>query len=38
VFTAKIEVAAIHDRHLNSRDISKENRVAALTEWRQLVA
>jgi putative transposase len=27
-----------HDRHLNSRDIFKRNRSAALAEWRQLVA
>ena len=26
------------DRHLNRRDIFKENRVAALAEWRQLAA
>ena len=26
------------DRHLNSRDIFKRNRSAALAEWRQLVA
>jgi len=35
--------ASIHnhfnlDRHLNSRDIFKRNRSAALAEWRQLVA
>jgi putative transposase len=35
--------ASIHnhfnlDRHLNSRDIFKQNRAAALTEWRQLAA
>jgi putative transposase len=27
-----------HDRRLNSRDIFKRNRSAALAEWRQLVA
>jgi putative transposase len=27
-----------HDRHLNRRDICKQNRAAALTEWRQLAA
>ena len=27
-----------HDRHLNSRDIFKRNRSAALAEWRHLVA
>ena len=27
-----------HDRHLNRRDIFKQNRSAALAEWRQLVA
>jgi putative transposase len=26
------------DRHLNRRDIFKENRSAALAEWRQLCA
>ena len=26
------------DRHLNNRDIFKQNRSAALAEWRQLVA
>ncbi len=35
--------ASIHnhfnqDRHLNSRDIFKQNRSAALAEWRQLAA
>jgi putative transposase len=35
--------ASIHnhfnlDRHLNNRDIFKQNRAAALAEWRQLVA
>ena len=35
--------ASIHnqfnrDRHLNRRDIFKQNRTAALTEWRQLAA
>ena len=35
--------ASIHnhfnkDRHLNSRDIFKQNRTAALAEWRQLAA
>ena len=35
--------ASIHnhfnqDRHLNRRDIFKQNRAAALTEWRQLAA
>ena len=35
--------ASIHnhfnkDRHLNSRDIFKQNRAAALAEWRQLAA
>ena len=35
--------ASIHnhfnqDRHLNRRDIFKQNRAAALAEWRQLVA
>ena len=35
--------ASIHnhfnlDRHLNRRDIFKQNRSAALAEWRQLVA
>ena len=35
--------ASIHnhfnlDRHLNPRDIFKQNRVAALAEWRQLAA
>ena len=27
-----------HDRHLNRRDIFKQNRFAALAEWRQLAA
>jgi putative transposase len=27
-----------HDRHLNRRDAFKENRAAALVEWRQLAA
>ena len=27
-----------HYRHLNSRDIFKQNRAAALAEWRQLAA
>ncbi len=27
-----------HDRHLNCRDIFKQNRSAALAEWRQLAA
>jgi putative transposase len=27
-----------HDRHLNSRAIFKQNRSAALVEWRQLAA
>jgi len=27
-----------HDRHLNRRDISKQNLGAALAEWRQLAA
>jgi putative transposase len=27
-----------HDRHLNPRDIFKQNRSAALAEWRQLAA
>jgi putative transposase len=27
-----------HERHLNRRDIFKENRAAALAEWRQLAA
>jgi len=27
-----------HDRHLNRRDIFKQNRSAALAEWRQLEA
>jgi putative transposase len=26
------------NRHLNSRDVSKKNRAAALAEWRQLAA
>ena len=26
------------DRHLNRRDIFKQNRAAALAEWRQLAA
>lgn len=35
--------AAIHnhfnqDRHLNCRDIFKQNRAAALAEWRQIAA
>ena len=35
--------ASIHnhfnqDRHLNHRDIFKQNRAAALTEWHQLAA
>ena len=35
--------ASIHnhfnqDHHLNRRDIFKQNRVAALAEWRQLAA
>jgi putative transposase len=35
--------ASIHnhfnrDRYLNSRDIFKQNRAAALAEWRQLAA
>jgi putative transposase len=27
-----------HDRHLNRRDIFKQNRSVALAEWRQLAA
>ena len=27
-----------HDRHLNRRDIFKQNRSATLAEWRQLAA
>ena len=27
-----------HDRHLNRRDMFKQNRAAALAEWRQLAA
>ena len=27
-----------HDRHLNPRDIFKQNRTAAFAEWRQLAA
>jgi len=27
-----------HNRHLNHRDIFKQNRSAALAEWRQLAA
>jgi hypothetical protein len=27
-----------HDRHFNRRDIFKQNRSAALAEWRQLAA
>ena len=27
-----------HDRHLNRRDIFKQDRAAALAEWRQLAA
>jgi putative transposase len=27
-----------HDRHLNRRDIFKQNRSAAVAEWRQLAA
>ena len=27
-----------HDRHLNPRDVFKQNRSAALAEWRQLAA
>ena len=27
-----------HDRHLNRRDIFKQNRSAALAEWRRLAA
>ena len=27
-----------YDRHLNPRDIFKQNRAAALAEWRQLAA
>ena len=27
-----------HDRHLNRRDIFKQNRSAALVEWRQMVS
>ena len=27
-----------HERHLNRRDIFKQNRSAALAEWRQLAA
>ncbi len=27
-----------HDRHLNRRDVFKQNRSAALAEWRQLAA
>ncbi len=35
--------ASIHnhinqDRHLNRRDIFKQNRAAALADWRQLIA
>jgi len=35
--------ASIHnhfnqERHLNSRDIYKQNRAAALAEWRELMA
>ncbi len=41
------KLAAVHasidnhfnqDRHLNRRDIFKQNRAAALAEWRQLAA
>ena len=27
-----------HDRHLNRRDIFKQNRIAALAKWRQSAA
>ena len=27
-----------HDRHLNRRDIFKQNRSSALAEWRELMA
>ena len=27
-----------HERHLNRRDVFKQNRAAALAEWRQLAA
>ena len=27
-----------HERHLNPREVFKQNRSAALTEWRQLAA
>ena len=45
--SARVQFAAAHasihnhfhqDRHLNSRDIFKQNRAAALAEWRELMA
>ncbi|MEM7023887.1 MAG: hypothetical protein AAF637_15030 [Pseudomonadota bacterium] len=35
---ASIHNLSNHDRHLNRRAMFKENRSAALAEWRQLVA
>jgi putative transposase len=42
-YPAKIRRASIHnhfdqDRHLNRRDIFKQDRSTALAEWRQLAA
>ncbi len=35
---ASIQNRFNHDRHLNRRDILKQNRAAALAEWCQLAA
>ena len=35
---ASIQNHLSHDRHLNRRNIFKQNRSAALAEWRQLAA
>ena len=35
---ASIQIHFNQDRHLNRRDTFKQNRSAALTEWRQLAA
>ena len=40
-FTAALASIRNHfnlDRHLNRRDVFKQNRAAALAEWRHLVA
>ncbi len=35
---ASIHSHVNHDRHLNRRDIFKQNRATVLAEWRQLAA